>query len=169
MTDIFSPEKRSWVMSRIRSRDTKPEILVRSLLHRLGYRFTVNGPRNKHLPGKPDIVLPKHATAIFVHGCFWHGHAGCPIFRLPKSRTKFWQEKIARNKERDAKNAAALASLGWNVVTLWECEMANLGKIRTLTRQLPYLVERKPMEYHLTGESFPMPMVAEEEARYGER
>lgn len=167
MADTFSREKRSWVMSRIRSKDTKPEILVRSILHRLGYRFTVNGPRNKQLPGKPDIVLPKWGTVVFVHGCFWHGHEGCPLFRLPRIRTRFWKEKITRNKQRDASNAATLTNLGWNVVTLWECEMASLEKTRALTRRLPFLIEQKPMEYHLTGNTCLMGKVAEEEGWFG--
>ena len=148
-------------MSRIRGKDTKPEILVRSLLHRLGYRFTVNGPRNKQLPGRPDIVLPKHATVIFVHGCFWHGHEGCPIFKMPKTRVEFWKEKIGKNQERDAKNAEALKELGWNVVTIWECELGNLEKIQTLENRLPYLVERRVMEYHLKDDSYQLGMVAE--------
>ena len=84
--DIFTPQKRSEVMSRIRGRDTKPEFALRSMLHRLGYRFTVKGPKNKSLPGRPDIVLPKYRTVIFVHGCFWHGHEHCPAFRLPSTR-----------------------------------------------------------------------------------
>jgi DNA mismatch endonuclease (patch repair protein) len=87
MVDVFTPEKRSDIMSRIHGRDTAPELTLRSLLHRLGYRFTVNGPLNRSLPGKPDIVLPKYRSVIFVHGCFWHSHTNCPAFRLPKSRT----------------------------------------------------------------------------------
>ena len=138
-------------MSRIRGKDTKPEILVRSLLHGLGYRFTVNGPRNKQLPGRPDIVLPKHATVIFVHGCFWHGHEGCPIFKMPRTRVEFWKEKIGKNRRRDAKNAEALKELGWNVVTIWECELGNLEKIQMLQNRLSYLIERKPMEYQFDG------------------
>ena len=147
MADVFSKEKRSWVMSRIRGKDTKPEILVRSLLHRLGYRFTVNRPANKLLPGKPDIVLPKWRTVVFVHGCFWHGHANCPLFRLPKTRTEFWEKKIGKNKNRDQRNLVDLQQLGWNVVVVWECELANITKIESLSARLPYLIERRPMEY----------------------
>jgi DNA mismatch endonuclease (patch repair protein) len=91
MADVFTPEKRSEVMSRIRGRDTRQERLVRSMLHRLGYRFTVAGPKNRLLPGRPDIVLPKFRTVVFVHGCFWHGHEHCPDFRLPKSRPDWWK------------------------------------------------------------------------------
>ena len=101
MADVFTPEKRSEVMSRIRSHNTKPELAVRSMLHGLGYRFTVNGPKNRALPGKPDIVLPKHRTVIFVHGCFWHGHENCPYFRIPKTRREQWTAKIKANRARD--------------------------------------------------------------------
>jgi DNA mismatch endonuclease (patch repair protein) len=121
MADIFTPEKRSQVMSRIRSQDTKPELAVRSMLHRLGYRFTVNGPKNRSLPGRPDIVLPKYRTVIFVHGCFWHGHEHCPKFRMPKSRRAFWKKKIEGNKARDLQKEKLLCNQGWCVVTIWEC------------------------------------------------
>ncbi len=134
-------------MSRIRGKDTKPERIVRSMLHRLGYRFTVAGPKNKKLPGRPDIVLPKWGTVVFVNGCFWHGHDHCPLFRLPKTRTEFWKDKIGKNQARDIRNVSDLQQLGWNVVTIWECELANLEKSETLTKRLPYLVERKPMGY----------------------
>ena len=99
MADPLSKEKRSWNMSRIRSRNTTPEILVRSLLHRLGFRFTL---RRKELPGKPDIVLPRHRTVLFVHGCFWHRHQGCRGATTPGSNTAFWRKKFRRNVERDA-------------------------------------------------------------------
>ncbi|MBU0676720.1 MAG: very short patch repair endonuclease [Verrucomicrobia bacterium] len=94
MVDHLTPEKRSWNMSRIRGKNTKPELIVRSLLHRMGYRFTVNGPLNKKLPGKPDIVLPKYRTVIFVHGCFWHRHRGCKGSTTPSTRREFWKEKL---------------------------------------------------------------------------
>ena len=123
MTDKISKERRSWNMSRIRSANTKPEIIMRSLLHRAGYRFTVNGPLNKKLPGKPDIVLPRFKTVVFVNGCFWHGHENCKISRIPKTRTEWWKAKIGRNQERDAQANQALAGLGWKVVTVWECEI----------------------------------------------
>ncbi len=110
-------------MSRIRSSNTKPEIIMRSLLHRAGYRFTVNGPLNKKLPGKPDIVLPRFKTVVFVNGCFWHGHENCKISRIPKTRTEWWKAKIGRNQERDAQANQALSGLGWQVVTVWECEI----------------------------------------------
>jgi DNA mismatch endonuclease (patch repair protein) len=155
--DIFSKDKLSWVMSRIRGKDTKPELLVRSMLHRLGYRFTVSGPRNKNLPGKPDIVLPKWGTVVFVHGCFWHGHKGCPLFKMPKTRTEFWRDKIGENKERDARNEAALKKLGWNVVTIWESELSNITKSEELSKRLPYMIERRPKEHRFLDGSHDRP------------
>ena len=117
-------------MSRIRGRDTKPELRVRSLLHRMGYRFTVNGPLNKSLPGKPDIVLPKYRTVVFVHGCFWHLHKNCPSARIPKTRTGWWKEKLNRNTERDRRNTLKLRRSGWRVITVWECRIKkNPGSI----------------------------------------
>jgi DNA mismatch endonuclease (patch repair protein) len=106
-------------MSRIRGANTKPEIRVRSLLHHMGYRFRLH---RKDLPGKPDIVLPKYETVIFVHGCFWHRHPDCQFAYTPKSRVEFWTKKFARNVERHDEVEAELTSLGWNVVVVWECE-----------------------------------------------
>lgn len=123
MVDVFSAAKRSEVMSRIRGKNTKPELLVRSMLHRLGYRFTVNGPLNRTLPGRPDIVLPKYETVIFVHGCFWHAHEQCEHYRLPKTCRAWWRKKLEGNRARDIRNEAALLELGWNVVTVWECSL----------------------------------------------
>jgi len=112
-------------MSRIRGKDTKPELAVRSMLHQAGYRFTVNGPLNKNLPGKPDIVLPRYRTVVFVHGCFWHQHPGCKAARIPKSSSTGvdWEAKLARNVERDRRNERELRKLGWQVVTVWECQV----------------------------------------------
>lgn len=107
-------------MSRIRGRDTKPELTLRSLLHRAGYRFRLHGPG---LPGKPDIVLPKYRSIIFVHGCFWHRHKGCSNATMPKTRTDFWQEKFNRTVDRDQQKKAELEALGWGVITVWECEL----------------------------------------------
>lgn len=121
MADIFTPAKRSEVMSLIRGRDTKPELALRSMLHHLGYRFTVNGPKNKSLPGKPDLVLPKYQTVIFVHGCFWHRHKGCKFAYTPKTRVAFWTQKFDTNVSRDKAASRALKALGWNVITVWEC------------------------------------------------
>lgn len=129
MTDILSKEKRSWNMSRIRSGNTKPEIAVRRTLHFLGYRFRLH---RKDLPGKPDIVLPKYRTVIFVHGCFWHRHENCRYSYNPKSRTEFWQDKFAANIERDKQNAADLKMLGWRQLVIWECETKNPENIRSI-------------------------------------
>jgi len=132
MTDVFSPAQRSEVMSRIRGRDTKPELALRSMLHRLGYRFTVNGPRNRSLPGKPDIVLPKFKTVVFVHGCFWHGHQGCSGFKIPQTRTEWWTAKIDGNRSRDLRNECLLEAMDWHVVVVWTCRLRN----RAATAQL---------------------------------
>ena len=125
MPDHLTPEKRSWNMSRIRGKNTKPELVVRSMLHRAGYRFTVNGPLNRTLPGKPDIVLPKYRTVIFVHGCFWHQHPGCPAARIPKSSSSGvdWEEKLANNVRRDKKQVRDLRKENWRVFTVWECRL----------------------------------------------
>ena len=140
MADVFTPEKRSEVMSRIRGRNTKPELALRSMLHRLGYRFTVNGRRNRTLPGKPDIVLPKYRTVIFVHGCFWHGHEHCPAFRNPKSRCAWWKEKIEGNKARDLRSERVLRDLGWHVVTVWECALRKPTARVWLAKRIPRLL-----------------------------
>lgn len=109
-------------MARVRNKDTAPELRVRKVLHRAGYRFRVH---RKDLPGTPDIVLPRHKLAIFVHGCFWHGHQNCRRARLPETRAAFWQEKITRNKARDARVQALLADLGYRVLTIWGCEVKD--------------------------------------------
>ena len=105
-------------MSRIRGKDTKPEMLVRRGLHAAGYRFRLH---RRDLPGSPDLVLPRHHAVIFVHGCFWHAHADCKNFKIPRSRAAFWQEKLMGNKERDARNTRALLEMGWRVLVVWEC------------------------------------------------
>ena len=120
MVDKFSKETRSYVMSRIRGKDTKPEILVRSYLFSRGLRFRKN---DKRYPGKPDIVLPKYNTVVFVHGCFWHQHEGCKYATMPKSNVDFWRKKFERNKERDERNQKELEDMGWNVITVWECQL----------------------------------------------
>lgn len=112
-------------MSRIRSRDTVPELLVRSALHRAGYRFRLH---SKDLPGRPDIVLPKYHTVVFVHGCFWHRHKGCRFAYTPKSRVAFWNNKFRSNIERDRRKSKALRKLGWRVITVWECQATSLER-----------------------------------------
>lgn len=120
--DIVSKEYRSWIMSRIRGKNTKPELLVRALLYRMGYRFRLH---RKDLPGKPDIVLTRYRKAVFVHGCFWHRHDGCKYAYVPKSRTEFWESKFKENVERDRKNREKLEQMGWTVDIIWECETRN--------------------------------------------
>ena len=120
--DLLTPEKRSWNMSRIKNRDTKPELIVRSVLHRNGYRFRIN---RKDLPGKPDIVLPSLRKIIFIHGCFWHRHEGCRYAYNPKTRVDFWQKKFIRNVERDQEVQDVLLKLGWKTYGIWECETKN--------------------------------------------
>jgi len=114
-------------MSRIRSKDTRPEKTVRSLLHSMGYRFRIN---RTDLPGKPDIVLPKHQTVIFVHGCFWHRHKNCKRCTIPKTRTEFWLQKFEKNVLRDKKNQKVLRKLGWRIIVVWECQTKRLDALR---------------------------------------
>lgn len=130
--DRVSKERRSWNMSRIRSKDTKPEVAVRSLLHRQGFRFRLH---RRDLPGTPDIVLPKYKTVIFVHGCFWHRHPRCRYAYIPKTRSGFWEEKFAENVKRDRLMRSQLARKGWRVVVIWECQTGNArGLIDSLRR-----------------------------------
>ena len=125
--DRLTPERRSWLMSRIGSKNTEPEVAFRSLIHRLGYRFRLH---RRDLPGTPDLVLPGRRTVVFVHGCFWHGHA-CKREKMPKSRMDYWGPKIEANRQRDRKKARALRALGWRVITVWECELRNPDKLST--------------------------------------
>jgi DNA mismatch endonuclease (patch repair protein) len=132
--DRITPEHRSWNMSRIRGRDTLPEKRVRSLLHRLGFRFSL---RRKGLPGKPDIVLPARRAVVFVHGCFWHQHAGCRNATMPSTRRSFWETKLNGNVARDGRIGEELRSQGWTVMTVWECELSDEDRVaRWLTRAL---------------------------------
>lgn len=120
----MQPDERRKLMARFRSKDTKPEILVRRALHRRGRRFRLH---RKDLPGTPDIVLPRDRTAVLVHGCFWHAHEGCPLAHVPKSKPDFWKEKFTKNIARDARVEAELVALGWKVITIWECEARSEG------------------------------------------
>ena len=130
--DKITKEHRSWNMSRIKSKNTKPEMLVRSFLHNHGYRFRLHV--NK-LPGKPDIVLKKYKTVIFVHGCFWHRHLGCKYAYAPKSNQQKWMKKFKKNVERDKRNIGKLKELGWKVIILWECEIEEL-KLKELMMEV---------------------------------
>jgi DNA mismatch endonuclease (patch repair protein) len=120
MADVHDAKTRSYNMSRIRSGNTKPEMLVRKFLHAKGFRYNLH---DKKLPGKPDIVLPKYKTVIFIHGCFWHGHAYCKYFVVPKTRTDWWLNKINSNKANDVKAVKALRKDGWKIITVWECDL----------------------------------------------
>ncbi len=122
-------------MSHIRGKDTGPEKRLRSLLHRSGYRYRLHHP---NLPGRPDIVLPKYHTAVFVHGCYWHRHEGCPRTTTPKSRTMFWQAKFDRTVERDKRKTEELLQIGWRVITVWECELEKNpdGVLQNVSRRL---------------------------------
>lgn len=122
MADVHSADVRSYNMSRIRSKDTKPEMVVRKALFAAGFRFRLH---QKSLPGKPDIVLKKYKTAILIHGCFWHGHNNCKYFVVPKTRTEWWLEKIKRNKSLDKINSFRLKEMGWNVIVIYECELKS--------------------------------------------
>ena len=136
MSDIHDKQTRSYNMSQIKSKDTKPELLVRKFLFANGYRYKLH---DKKLSGKPDIVLPKLRTAIFVHGCFWHGHDDCKYFVVPKTRRKFWLNKIEGNKKRDEENFLHLRNEGWKVFSIFECELKGQKQDRTLNKILTRL------------------------------
>ena len=137
MTDIVDSNRRSELMARIRGQDTTPELAVRRIAHRMGLRFRLH---RKDLPGRPDLVFPKHRLAVFVHGCFWHRHEGCRYASTPKSRTAFWTEKFASNVDRDARQEAALGTLGWRVFVIWECEVKDEAAVE---RRLAVLIRRE--------------------------
>ena len=138
MADTLSPQERSRLMSGIRDKNTKPELLVRSLLHSMGYRFRLH---RRDLPGNPDIVLPRHGVCIFVHGCFWHLHSKCKDARIPKTRTEWWRKKLEGNAARDNRHTAALRRHGWRVITVWECQTE---KPERLVSRLQRLLALKP-------------------------
>ena len=120
MADVHSREQRSYNMSMIKAKNTKPEIIVRSWLHSQGFRFRLH---DKKLPGKPDIVLPRYRTVVFVNGCFWHGHEGCRYFVVPKTKTEWWREKIGRNAAKDLADGTSLNEAKWKVIIIWECDL----------------------------------------------
>jgi DNA mismatch endonuclease (patch repair protein) len=130
MADVHDKKTRSYNMSRIRATNTKPELLVRRFLHANGFRYKLH---DKTLPGKPDIVLPKYKTVIFIHGCFWHGHSNCKYFVVPKTRTEWWLNKINTNKANDNKAVKALKKDGWKILHIWECRLKSAKAERTLS------------------------------------
>ena len=141
--DVFSKDKRSKIMAAIRSKNTRPEIIVRKYLFSRGFRYRLNHPR---LPGHPDIVLRKYRTCIFVNGCFWHGH-NCTEFRPPKSKIDYWMNKIKRNQERDKEEQQELAKMGWHCITIWECELKPDKRDETL-RSLEFTLNRIFLKDH---------------------
>ena len=140
MTDVFSPEKRSAVMRRVKGKDTAPELAVRRLLTRMGVGYRLH---RADLPGKPDIVMAGRKLAVFVHGCFWHGHDCARGARTPKANRDYWQAKIGRNLARDERHRAALAQMGWRVETLWECELKDEAGLQDRLRQILHREARK--------------------------
>ena len=169
--DTVTPEKRSWVMSRIRSTNTKPEMAVRSMLHGMGLRFRLHGRVSKRihrkgiLPGKPDIVLASRRTVVFVHGCFWHRHEGCRLVSTPKTNQEFWNAKFERNVERDKRHCLELEDMGWRVIIVWECELRSLETLAERLQQL-LLGKTPPVIPYGKAEPDDLPMVAEESAEY---
>jgi DNA mismatch endonuclease, patch repair protein len=146
MVDNVSESRRSYLMSRVKSSDTRPEKVVRSMLHRRGFRFTLRGPKNRRLPGRPDLVLPAREAVIFVHGCFWHGHEGCRDYRLPKSRTAWWQEKIEANRSRDLRHWRELPALGWSVAIVWTCALSTAASREFTAEALENFLTRRRIQ-----------------------
>ena len=162
MSDFQTSPQRHANMAAIHGKDTKPEMIVRRYLWGHGYRYRLNHPR---LPGKPDIVMRKYRTCIFVNGCFWHGHEGCRYYSIPKTNTEFWTHKIRRNKERDVKVQVELATMGWHSITIWECELKPKVREKTLmslvyTLNKIFLQDRTIRRYEIPEEE---PMMAAED------
>lgn len=159
----MTPEQRHRCMAAIKGKDTKPEMMVRRYLHSRGFRY---GLHNRKLPGCPDIVLRKYKTVIFIHGCFWHGHEGCRYYRLPKTNEIFWSDKIARNRLRDQESVRLLREKGWNVITIWECELRNKDKREKTLSNLNLKLQQinSPYSDYLT-ETTPL-LAAEDEPEY---
>ena len=164
MTDTMTKEQRHDCMAAIKGKDTKPEMIVRRFLHAAGYRYRLH---DRKLPGCPDLVFPGLHTVIFIHGCFWHGHDNCKYFRLPKSNVEFWQNKIDRNRKRDAEVHAALEEKHWNVITVWECDLRDKdrrdGTLKNIARQL-FDIRNHTHTVH----EYPFTIAAEPEIPYGE-
>lgn len=162
MTDSITSTQRHANMAAIHGKDTKPEMVVRRYLWGHGFRYRINHPR---LPGKPDIVMRKYRTCIFVNGCFWHGHEGCRYYTIPKTNTEFWVNKVKRNKERDLKVQYELAAMGWHSITIWECELKPVKREATLkslayTLNKIFLQDRTVKQYEIPEEE---PMMAAED------
>lgn len=167
--DKLTQEQRHRCMSAIKRRDTKPELLVRKFLFSRGFRYRLNHPR---LPGHPDLVLRKYRTVIFVNGCFWHGHEGCRYYVLPKTNVEFWQNKILRNRNRDAEERQRLTAMGWNCITVWECQLKPKVRQKTLdaleyTLCHIFLGHRRMRPYETSEDE--NRMVAEQAESYGEK
>lgn len=141
---MISEQQRHYIMSRIRGKATKPELLVRSWLWNHGYRYRLNV---NSVPGRPDIVLRRYRTAIFVNGCFWHGHDGCSKYSVPKSNTEFWLAKVTRNRERDQRNYNDLHNAGWNVIVVWECQL-NKGVIDDTMHGVEHMLSRNLLDIY---------------------
>ena len=137
MTDFLSPEERSKRMARIKGANTRPEIVLRKVLHSLGLRFRLN---RKDLPGRPDLVFPRYNAIVFVHGCFWHRHHNCNISTIPKTNSDFWSEKFKKNVARDIRVVESLAELGWRVFVVWECELSSAKKAKATGQKLSELI-----------------------------
>lgn len=164
--DKMTKEQRHRCMASIRGKGTKPELLVRKFLFARGFRYRLNHPR---LPGHPDIVMRKYRTVIFVNGCFWHGHDGCPTFVLPKTNTDFWRAKIERNKARDVEEQRRLAAMGWHCITVWECQLKPALRQQTL-ESLAYTLYRIFLHDHACSYAQPAeaaPIAAEPQVGYG--
>ena len=163
MTDTLTAEQRSRNMAAIKGKDTKPEMMVRRYLHALGFRY---GLHNRKLPGSPDLVFRSLKTVVFIHGCFWHGHENCRYATTPKSNTEFWTQKITRNRERDRESEEKLRAKGWNVITIWECDLRDKNRRK---ETLEALADRLS-ELKKSGPSYPdsydLPMAAEPTPSY---
>lgn len=161
--DKMTKEQRHRCMAAIHSKDTKPELIVRRFLFGRGFRYRLNHPR---LPGRPDLVMRKYRTVIFVNGCFWHGHDDCKHYVMPKTNTEFWRKKIERNKARDKAEQRRLAEMGWHCITVWECQLAPAIRMQTLeslayTLNHIFLEDRKIMRYRMPNEDANADMAAE--------
>lgn len=168
MADKMTPEQRHRCMSHIRSRDTKPEMIVRRWLWKQGYRYRLNV---KQLPGRPDIVLPKFSTVIFVNGCFWHAHEGCDKYRVPFTNVDFWTSKFRRNRERDERNYRLLHKMGWYVLVVWECQLSKEQRRDTLlalSRRLGQIfLETNGAKFYPEKEEESVALAAEPPVEYG--